>query len=596
MVSKRVFRSGLLALLALSISANCGGEDAPDRQNEVLLNVTTIDMSNNPVEMVRFYINGKKFGITNEDGQYKGRYAAAEGEVLAFNVEPPEGYSIPPNTDQNTWQITVKYPPSGKVEVDFTASLQRPERNYLFLVRTGVPATPIKVAGKLVGKTGETGDAMVRVSGVPGTKFTAQAGKLRMAGAVFAEEDEIYVLTDKKKGRLGLPGGVETADAAPVPAADPTAPVEPPPTLVAGNTPPPPGDDVPRVGEGTRPIPDDSVQPAPVVRDPDPVVRDPDPVFRDPDPVVRDRQDPPRQPDRSDPVVVARPDPADEDPLFDEITGDDPDPGSTLVREDPVIEPPAPIEPDPLDEADPIVAANVDPPATPRRRRQPKASGDRPVGPIDSDGPEIQRDAIDKSTGIDSSATTGIATMSRGEISSRVKKIKGSLGASNILFRRDVDFLKQLDETHPSYYEANRLLADYYYRQKDYKRQAASLEEATRRGRYKSDPAVLLSLAKAYAQRKVYRKALRTMRRVEAKMRRLPVDAKVDAYRFYAEMLEFEFLKESAEDPKRANISLIDKAITKWERVITLSGGGAIVSKARKRIEKLTQRKRDLEL
>ncbi len=55
----------------------------------------------------------------------------------------------------------------------------------------GVPATPIKVLGKRVGKTGETGDAIVHVSGVPGTKFTAQAGKLRLVGATFSEEQRI---------------------------------------------------------------------------------------------------------------------------------------------------------------------------------------------------------------------------------------------------------------------------------------------------------------------------------------------------------------------------------------------------------------------
>ena len=141
MVSMRVFSTSLVVLLSFFFFAGCGGDDAKADKKEVTLNVKTVDRSNKPVEMVRFYINGKKYGITNEDGVYRGRYAAKEGEVLAFNVEPPDGYSISPDEDQSKWQYTVQYPPGNKIEVEFTPKLQRPERNYLFLVRTGVPAT-----------------------------------------------------------------------------------------------------------------------------------------------------------------------------------------------------------------------------------------------------------------------------------------------------------------------------------------------------------------------------------------------------------------------------------------------------------------------
>jgi acyl-CoA reductase-like NAD-dependent aldehyde dehydrogenase len=44
------------------------------------------------------------------------------------------------------------------------------------------------------GLGGEAGDAMVRVSGVPGTKFTAQAGKLRMAAATIPNRSSLLSL------------------------------------------------------------------------------------------------------------------------------------------------------------------------------------------------------------------------------------------------------------------------------------------------------------------------------------------------------------------------------------------------------------------
>ena len=171
-------RLGVRALalgLALFGFQACESEaPPPPKKQEVILNVRTVDLGDKPVQMVRFYINGKKFGITDQDGVFKGKYPAKDGDVLTFNVEAPPGYSVPANVDQSRWQITVKYPADGRpLQVDFTATLQRPEREYLFMVRTGSPATPVRVNDRLVGKTGPGGDALLRVSGVPGTTFSA---------------------------------------------------------------------------------------------------------------------------------------------------------------------------------------------------------------------------------------------------------------------------------------------------------------------------------------------------------------------------------------------------------------------------------------
>ncbi|MEZ4468269.1 MAG: hypothetical protein R3F43_28495 [bacterium] len=142
--------------------------------------------------------------------------------------------------------------------------------------------------------------------------------------------------------------------------------------------------------------------------------------------------------------------------------------------------------------------------------------------------------------------------MSREEIDSRLNSINASLEQSGVLKKADVDFLGQIDQTHPDTTRPtgswrSSLLAEGL--------QAAGrgLEVATSRGRYKHDPTILLSLAKAYALRKNYGKALGTMRRVEEKMRNLPASRKADAYRFYAEILEFEFLRQFDDDPKGAN-------------------------------------------
>ncbi|MCA9558150.1 MAG: hypothetical protein KC583_06225, partial [Myxococcales bacterium] len=164
-----------LALVVLGLAGCDKEEPPPPKAQEVILNVRTLDLAEKPVQMVRFYINGKKFGITDQDGAFRGRYPAKDGDVLTFNVEPPPGYSVPPNIDQSRWQVTVKYPADGRpLQVDFTAPLQRPERDYLFMVRTGTPATPVRVNDKIVGKTSETGEALLRVSGVPGTRFSAR--------------------------------------------------------------------------------------------------------------------------------------------------------------------------------------------------------------------------------------------------------------------------------------------------------------------------------------------------------------------------------------------------------------------------------------
>jgi hypothetical protein len=513
-------------------------------QQEVMLNVTTVDLQGKPVESVRFYINGKKFGITDQDGKFVGKYGAKNGDTLTFNVEAPSGYSVPPNPDQSRWQVKIQYPEDGRpLQIDFQAQLQRPERDYLLMVRAGQEGTPVKLNDAVVAKAGPGGDALVKISGVPGTTFVAVAGAATYKGN-FSEDDEVYLLSPSRVGPVadGAPGA---------------APPPPEPVSVAAIA-PPPAQEPPFPTPQERPV---AAAPPPrePAFEPEPpreVAQRPAPTPRD---VVFDEPDPEPPPRR----VVAEPPPREEEPAIGDLLDDTP--------------PPAP-----------VVAA------PPRRPTPPQES---PDGLMDGG------DTVDpKSSGRAAVAMVGggpsPAAMSREEIDGRISQIQGSLTSSKVLTKADVDFLGQIDRTHPGYFEAHRLLAEYHFRNKDYKRQAEELEVATSSGKYKRDPTILLSLAKSYAQQQRYSRALSTMQRVDENSRNLPANQKADSYRFYAEMYEFEFMRQYHDDAKKANVSLLDKAITMWERYSTFSKGAdpGGVAHAEQKLKKLEEMKNGLEL
>ena len=259
------------------------------------------------------------------------------------------------------------------------------------------------------------------------------------------------------------------------------------------------------------------------------------------------------------------------------------------------VPPPAPPPPAaaPSSGLDDLLADDSPPP----RPKPTKAAGG--FGDLADDGEVVDRKAADRKASVSAGGGPSVSGMSRSEISRKVNDIKSRLGQSGVLQRAEVGFLSQVGrESGKDYREANRLLADFYFRLKDWRRQAQSLEEATKRGRYKHDPPELFSLAQAYGKQRRYGKALSTMRRVESKMRNMPANRKGRAYAFYAEMLEFEFLRQFHDDPKRANVTLLDRAITKWERFRTFGRGSSpgAVKKANDRIKKLEELKGNTEL
>lgn len=616
------FKAALLfGALVFGGIVGCGEEQKKEpvaQTKEIILNVRTVDKGNKPVEMVRFYINNKKFGITDQDGRFQGRYGAKDGDLLTFNVEAPSGYSVPADVDQSQWKYEVRYPPDGRsVQVDFTATLQRPEQQYLFMVRTVTPATPITVNGKAAGKTGATGEELIFVKGVPGTNFAARAGSVVFNGR-FAEDEAVYLITPETQKQIGggsagggaeppaAPESVAMASVAPesdaAPATEPQAPETAAPETVAAApvtaAPAPVETDAPAApatkakvaktddlfadvrGSNQRAAPETR---APKQRTPPPV------AVAEPEPAAQPEPQPTPQPT----VVVANPEPPPKPKGDDVMAMLEPDAPPPREPEAPPAREPEP----PAAEPEAVVAETKIPKRKGSERRAAEAKLDD--GLMEEDGKEVESGAADKKVNI--AAARGGASpsaMSRQQVDSELDRIKGSLASSQVLARADVDFLGQVDRSQPGYAEANRLLADYYYRINDFKRQASSLENATSRGRFKHDPSILLSLAKAYAKVNNYGRALSTMSRVERKISTLPAAKKADAYRFYAEVLEFEFLRQMGKDQKGANTLLLDKAISKWERYQTFNRGADAggVAKATRKIKELQDLKKKVEL
>jgi len=154
--------------------------------------------------------------------------------------------------------------------------------------------------------------------------------------------------------------------------------------------------------------------------------------------------------------------------------------------------------------------------------------------------------------------------------------------------------LKQLNKKKHgiSYYYAHRLLGAFYYKVRDIRRQRDSLKIATKKGRYRSDPLVLLSLAQSYGHFKQYSQAIKVLKRAESKMGRLKGPGKANIYRTHAEFLRLLYVSQRSRNPLQADTGLLDQAIRKWERLKSLSDGGSNDgANARRQIAKLEKMK-----
>lgn len=204
------------------------------------------------------------------------------------------------------------------------------------------------------------------------------------------------------------------------------------------------------------------------------------------------------------------------------------------------------------------------------------------VADLDEDLPD---DLILEEAGVRGATDAATLTRLRGKLDDG-----GALSAGEI---GDLESTPKIPKRE--FVESRRLLADWYYQNRQWRKQAGALKIATEtRGPYRRDPMVLLSLAKAYGHLKSYRQASKVMANVERYGNRLPKEKRADAYRFHAEMLEFQFLQQQRDDPEKANLELINQAMSKLRKLITFVGGASPQAKrfAQERLGKLEELKR----
>lgn len=282
-------------------------------------------------------------------------------------------------------------------------------------------------------------------------------------------------------------------------------------------------------------------------RDPEPMLPDPEPVMPDPEPIMPD-------PERRDVV--------EEDPLLGlEGIGDEGSVGSNEREMEPSA---AELEPLPQPYAEPELAA---------------------IAPTEVD------DDLDGLLMLDDTAGGGVVIDA-----STLKRLRTKLDNGVALSAGEIGDLESTPKKPKrEFVESRRLLADWYYQNRQWRKQAGALKIATEtRGPYRRDPMVLLSLGKAYGHLKSYRQASKVMSKVERYGNRLPKERRADAYRFHAEMLEFQFLKQQRDDPEKANAELIDQAMSKLRKLITFVGSASPEAKrfAKERLVKLEELKR----
>jgi hypothetical protein len=166
--------------------------------------------------------------------------------------------------------------------------------------------------------------------------------------------------------------------------------------------------------------------------------------------------------------------------------------------------------------------------------------------------------------------------ISKDEAKSRVKEIRERYQSTKRLMNVDVTFLKRLTSKHGvSYNYAHQILGSYYFSLKDYRRQMNSLKIATKKGRYKKNSVVLLSLAQSHGYFKQYGAALKVIKRAERYMGREPGSVKMNIYKNYANFARQLYLMQRARNPQGADISLVDLSIKKWERLKAMAGAGS---------------------
>ncbi|MFN3202945.1 MAG: hypothetical protein ACE366_31420 [Bradymonadia bacterium] len=148
-----------------------------------------------------------------------------------------------------------------------------------------------------------------------------------------------------------------------------------------------------------------------------------------------------------------------------------------------------------------------------------------------------------------------------------------ALSVGEVLKKEQVGCLEQVAQGHTRFGEAQRLLGHFYFKIKDTQQQIKALELATARGQLKHDPAVLLSLAEAYARSERFEQSLRTLRRVDRLRLRLPKSRQAATFALRGECNELLFARQFHDDPEAADVALLDDALEAWTKLASFHEG-----------------------
>lgn len=548
------------------ISLGC--EPGPQK---ISFSITAVDTNNLPVSGVYIYLSSYEaaWGATDGNGHFQGESVAKVGETISFRLEPPEGYTLIPSSD-TSFQVTESDQP---ILVEYTGQFKPPNRDYLFMVE-GKKGDQIFINNKDVDTLNENGRAIFLYPGAPGEDFIIQVGVHGYRG-ILSTSKEVYLITEEVQTTLKDPD----LFIGPLQEVANNVPTNTEPVAITA----PLALDIEEVNlETAEPLdlPSESSEREEI-------------AFAKP---KRKKQKAKRSSRSSRSVaapVKSKPRKRRTSPQPRKRKKVEEDSFSTRSSSFTIDEP--------KNSAPPPKPAYVPPPRP--RTPPPKSSSPPPKrytttksstyssSPSSSTGDVLSALKRNKKSSPPASkpkkkafvadppapAPSGVvASMSKKDVKAKLKEIEKRYERTNRLSAQDVSFLKMLNKKHgTSYNSGHRLLGSFYYGLNDIRRQRDSLEIAVKKGRYKHDPLVLLSLAQAYGHFKQYSRSIKYLRRAESKMGRLNGAGKANVYRTYAEYLRLLYVSQRARNPLQADTGLLDKAIQKWTNLKNLSGNGS---------------------
>lgn len=600
--------SSVVCLLALVMFQAC--EPGPQKIN---FSITAVDTNNLPVSGVYIYLSSYEaaWGATDTDGRFQGESVAKVGDTLSFRLEAPEGYTLIPSQD-TSFQVTENDQP---LLVEYTGQFKPPKREYLFMVE-GKPDDQILINNQDIASLDASGRSSILYSGAPGEEFIIQVGVQGYRG-ILSTGKEVYLITPEKQGALLDPDlFMGSLQAAPESGDDPSLAL-------------------PSESESQEELDssaDDSEEEETVaIAVPKPAPRSKAKTRRSNRSSAKSKQRSTRSRSRSSRSYRENRKTPKRKPVRSNsyerkssaytVELDEP------KRSAPPVPPPRTRYNEPKRTQSSSRGSSYNGSGSSRTSRKSSYSGSNnsSAGEVlsslktqtrsrsnsrsrynsnsgsgsnsgssyNSRPSSVSRSSKKTSTVVTPVPSGGLDSMSKKDIKAKLKEIEKRYERSNRLTAQDVSFLKMLNKKHGiSYYSAHRLLGYFYFSLNDIRRQKDSLTIAVKKGRYKHDPNVLLSLAQAYGHFKQYTSAIKYLRRAESKMNRMKGAGKANVYRTYAEYLRLKYVSQKARNPLQADTGLLDKAIQKWKNLLTLSGGGGRDgSDARTQIAKLEKMK-----